>query len=253
MQIDESYCALVNRWIEYAIESNVKELNLSNICPPKYSQVPKSVLVAKSITKLTLCFCNLKSLPNDINLSSLKKLVVGRVYMEDQNFQNLIAGCLVVEEIKFEHCKGLKNICVSGLPKLMVIELVNNFELESVEIEASNLKSLLANFVNPSPIFNLLPCENLKNLALYSANVTDKWLHDLLSKNPLIQSLDLNCCKMLKTINISSDRIQNLTFNRCRALIEVNIATPKLHRLKYFGNRKSFSSNTSTFSVVSSF
>lgn len=158
-------------------------------------------------------------------------MVVGRVYMEDQNFQNLIAGCLVVEEIKFEHCKGLKNICVSGLPKLMVIELVNNFELESVEIEASNLKSLLAHFVNPSPIFNLLPCENLKNLALYSANVTDKWLHDLLSKNPLIESLDLNCCKMLKTINISSDRIQNLTFNRCRALVEVNIATPKLHRL----------------------
>jgi hypothetical protein len=26
--IDESYCALVNRWIGYAIESNVKELYL---------------------------------------------------------------------------------------------------------------------------------------------------------------------------------------------------------------------------------
>ena len=46
MHIDESYCALVNRWIEYAIESNVKELNLSSVCQPKFSQVPKSVLVA---------------------------------------------------------------------------------------------------------------------------------------------------------------------------------------------------------------
>jgi hypothetical protein len=87
MHIDESYCALVNRWIEYAIESNVKELNLSSVCQPKFSQVPKSVLVAKSITKLTLCFCNLKSLHNDINLSSLKKLVVGQVRMDDQNFK----------------------------------------------------------------------------------------------------------------------------------------------------------------------
>jgi hypothetical protein len=57
--IDESYCALVNRWIEYAIESNVKELNLFSVCQTKFSQVQKSVLVAKSITKLTLCFCNL--------------------------------------------------------------------------------------------------------------------------------------------------------------------------------------------------
>jgi hypothetical protein len=175
---------------------------------------------------------------------------VGQVRMDDQNFQNLIAGCPVVEEIKFEYCTGLTSIHVSGLPKLMLIELASNSELENVEIEASNLKSLIANFVSPSPTI-LLSCENLKNLALKSDTVTDKWLHDLLSKSPLIESLDLKCCRMLKTIKISSDRIQNLTFNHCLELVEVNIDTPKLHRLKYFGDRISFSSNTSTFSEVS--
>jgi hypothetical protein len=54
MRLDESDCALVNRWIGYAIESNVKELNL-DIWPSNcllLSELPESVLTAKSITEL---------------------------------------------------------------------------------------------------------------------------------------------------------------------------------------------------------
>jgi hypothetical protein len=79
---------------------------------------------------------------------------------------------------------------VSGLPKLMAIELLQNHELESVEMEASNLESLVLKLRRPCQI-NLVPCENLKKLVLYSSTMTDKWLHDVLSKHPLIESLDL--------------------------------------------------------------
>jgi hypothetical protein len=79
---------VANRWIGYAIESNVKELNLglksyvysSNEGPDAYP-VPKSILRAKSIILLKLSGGNLKlkSSFSDINLSSLRKLVLSRV------------------------------------------------------------------------------------------------------------------------------------------------------------------------------
>jgi hypothetical protein len=91
---DEWYCACVNRWIGYAIESNVKELNIF-ASPKNYYKVPESVLVAKSITELTLWGCNLESFQSQdgIYLSSLKKLVLGEVYnVNDQIVKTLIAS-----------------------------------------------------------------------------------------------------------------------------------------------------------------
>ncbi|GLT62832.1 hypothetical protein SLA2020_354370 [Shorea laevis] len=131
----------------------------------------------------------------------------------------------------------------------MAIEVVFNPELESIEIEASNLESLLIKLSEPCQI-NLLPCENLNKLELYSATVTDKWLHGVLSKHPLIESLNLNRCDMLKRIKISSDRMKSLTFFRCSELVEINVVTPNLHRLEYCGYVISFSSNISTLSEV---
>jgi hypothetical protein len=92
---------------------------------------------------------------------------------------------------------------VLGLPKLMKIVVAYNEELDSVKIEASNLESLLIELCKPCQI-NLLPCENLKKLELYSATVTDEWLHDVLSKHLLIESLTLLRCDILKRIKIST-------------------------------------------------
>ena len=237
MTIDESYCALVNRWIGYAIESNVKELYLFDYYPHGYYHVPDSVTAAKSTTELTISGCKFESFHSDINLSSLKKLLLGDVYLDDQIFQTLIAGCPVVEDIKFQNCYGLKNIRLSCLSKLVTFEVFLNPMLESIEIEASNLESLLIYLWTPCQI-NLHPCENLKKLALYSATVTDKWLCDFLSKHPLIESLDVYNCDMLTTINISSDRMKNLFFFHCEELVEANIIAPNLQRLMQDGNDK---------------
>jgi hypothetical protein len=236
MTIDESYCALVNRWIGYAIECNVKELHLL-VCwyPHGFYNVPNSVMAGKSITELKVWGCKFKPFHSDINLSSLKKLLLRDVYMDDQIFETLIAGCPVVEEINVQHCHGLKNIHLSGLPKLMAFEVFFNPMLESIEIEASNLESLLIYLEMPCQI-NLHPCENLKNLALHSAAVTDKWLHHFLSKHPFIKSLDLHDCSMLKKINISSDRMKSLILVNCKKLVEVKIIAPNLHTLTQYGN-----------------
>jgi len=253
---DESDCALLNRWIDYAVECNVKELNL-NIwidkmtyeLPKKYYELPKRVLLAKSITELKLSQCKLKSFYSDINLPSLKKLVLDTI-MGNKVVQTLIDGCRDLEEMIFNCCYALKSIQVSSLPKLMVIELLQNFELESVEIEASNLESLVFKLRRPCKI-KLGQCENLKKLLLYSCSINDKWLHDVLSKHPLINCLDLRDCDMLKRIKISSHHMKTLAFIGCSELVEVDIVTPNLHRLEYDGDVISFSLNTSSISEVS--
>ncbi|GLT55012.1 hypothetical protein SLA2020_281660 [Shorea laevis] len=256
MRLDESDCALVNRWIDYAIECNVKELNLDLWIDQKWYELPKKkyelperVLVAKSITELNLYGCKLKSFYSDINLSSLKKLVFSVVIVDNKIVQTLIDGCRDVEEMTFDCCSELKSIQVSGLPKLKAIELLQNHELESVEMEASNLESLVLKLGRPCQI-NLGPCENLKKLVLYSCSITDKWLHDVISKHPLIDCLDLRNCNMLKMIKISSHRMKSLTIISCSRLVEVDIVTPILHRLEYDGGVISFSSNTSSLSEV---
>jgi hypothetical protein len=87
----------------------VKELNLglksyfySYEEKPDEYQVPESILRAKSITLLNLSGGNLKSKSSysDINLSSLRKLVLSRVDIDDQIFRSLIYGCPVLEEIE---------------------------------------------------------------------------------------------------------------------------------------------------------
>jgi hypothetical protein len=93
---------------------------------------------------------------------------------------------------------------------------------------------------------------NLKTLVLGSPIVTDKWLHGIiLSKLPLIESLELRYSCILERIKISSDRMKSLTICRCRHLVGVNIVSPNSHTLNYCGDIISLSSNAFTLSEVS--
>ncbi|KAE8126009.1 hypothetical protein FH972_020765 [Carpinus fangiana] len=180
--------ALMNRLIGYVIESNVKELDLI-LRLNYYYQVPKSFVAAKakSITELTL----------------RKRESYLQVHVDEQILQTLIASCPVVEEITND-CYGLTSIHMSGLPKLIAFDLIYKPALESFEMEAPNLKKLI----------------------LRLPKLTYKWLHGILSKCPLIESLDLDTCNMLKRIKISSDHMKSLTIYHCKRLVEVDIVVP---------------------------
>jgi hypothetical protein len=179
----ESDCALVDRWIGYAIERNVKEIYLEIV------SLPGSVLTAKSITELNLVAFKLDSFYSEVNLSSLRKLSLYAVRVEDHQFiQTLLAGCPVVEEISLEVCLGLKSIHVSGLPKLMALELTDKHDHERVKVQASTtFQSLYIHNHKLCMRINLAPCENLKKLVLCAPTTTDKWLHEVLLKHPLIE------------------------------------------------------------------
>ena len=122
---------------------------------------------------------------------------------------------------------------MSGFPKLIAVGLhCNKTTFESFEMEAPNLKKLEL---------------------MYLPNLTDEWLHGILSKYLLIESLILRFCHMLKKIKISSDRMKHLTIFQCNRLVEVDNVAPNLHKLDYYGNVISISSKTLTLSEVSIF
>ena len=88
----------------------MEELNLwfgwSTTC---YS-LPQSVLVAKSLTVLTLKGCCLKSTCSDINLPYLRKLSLKEVDADDEFIQNLIFGCPAIEYMGIFCCQCIKSI-----------------------------------------------------------------------------------------------------------------------------------------------
>ena len=117
-------------WINYVVKSDVKKLSLHFAAG--YYDLPQSILVAKSITVLILRWCKLDTNCGDINLPFLKKLSLSYVDADDKTIQKLVAGSLVIEDMKFLKCHGLKSIKFSGLIKAKLIEVELNDDLERV-------------------------------------------------------------------------------------------------------------------------
>ncbi|XP_075658810.1 F-box/LRR-repeat protein 25-like [Castanea sativa] len=61
------------------------------------------------------------------------------VLEDDKRIQKLVAGCPMIEEMRFLGCNGLKSIKFSALIKAKLIEVELNDDLERVDLGASNL------------------------------------------------------------------------------------------------------------------
>ena len=238
-----SFVETVDRWIGFVVDSDVEEMNLGfGFFGINYT-LPQRVLVAKSLTVLILYKCKLESTCGDIYLPSLKKLSLSYVDADDQMFQNLIAGCPVIESMMFRECRGLKSIKASNVPKVMAITLEGN-ALESLELEAFNLYYLSMRQVTIGSGFNLLHCKNLRHLSLCVVYLSNEWLNNNLPGLALLEKLELKICLELKTIKISNHHFKSLELDRCAYLIEVEIDAPKLSTFIYYGTyRASISSN----------
>ncbi|XP_050289693.1 F-box/FBD/LRR-repeat protein At3g26920-like [Quercus robur] len=225
------------------VDSDVEELNLEFGYFGIDYILPQRVLVAKSLTVLILYKCKLESTCGDIYLPSLKKLSLSHVDADDQIFQNLIAGCPVIESMMFRECRGLKSIKASNVPKVMAITLEGN-ALESLELEAFNLYYLSMRQVTIGSGFNLLHCKNLRLLSLCVVYISNEWLNNNLPGLALLEKLELKICFELKTIKISNHHLKSLDLDRCAYLIEVEIDAPKLSTFIYYGTyQASISSN----------
>ncbi|CAJ2663716.1 unnamed protein product [Trifolium pratense] len=243
----------VDLWLKLASESGVEVLEL---CNHRYNYgecrgdqcyvLPKSVIEAKSLTKLVLtgkirvdqAFMN-----HSIKLFSLRELNLSDVHLEDEKaLEHLISHCPLIEIITLMHFCGsiIKSLSMHGLQKLKTVEIGG---IKEVYIDdAPNLKELFylhENLHTPLKI-DLVRCENLKELVVHSNNsttiITNKWFLDLFPKFSFLERLELLDCTTSEKINISSVRLKFLKLLHCYNLKEANIDAPNLSSCNFLLN-----------------
>lgn len=141
--LDDSEFA--DRCVCYAIESNVKELELHTILRgDRLYHLPQMVFCSETLNVLNLFGCLLLEFPgrNSVKLPSLRKLRLAQVRASDQVIENLVAGGPLIEDLIFEFCEGLKSIKLFGHSKLRDIKIKGGREAEEVNINALNAHSI---------------------------------------------------------------------------------------------------------------
>ena len=240
--LNKKNTALVNKWVQMAVENRVKVLDVVVTKNKKtLYRLPEIVFSAKRLTVLKLVGCRLEhsNMKNTITLYSLKKLSLGNVYVEEQMLQNLVSCCPSIEHLTLKYCVGLKKfhahaplkyLTISSLPKLETVYY----------IEGSSIRNLIYGYSIGEELgeIKVNACQNLRVLSLTGASITDQCLYDLGTKFPHLQTLNLSHCNMLETVHISSPSLNTLILWFCNKIREGEIDTPNLRNFKVYSNDK---------------
>ncbi|XVF25091.1 hypothetical protein REPUB_Repub13aG0184000 [Reevesia pubescens] len=233
----------MDQWIDLGVKNNIKELELhvpGNL--RRFYSLPKCVFAANTMTALRVYGCKLGPC-NDLNLSNLQKLCLGKLYVNEQMIENLIHSCPLLEDFRLIYSIRLKTFQVSNLPKLKRVDLHTCSGLQEVKLQAPNLETFwfLGKKNMPCKI-DLSTCSALKSLTLEDIKLKDELLQKHLSRFPVLENLVLSKCNALKNITISSFQLKRLTLRECRLLEEADIDTPNLISFEYKGDKMPFSS-----------
>lgn len=232
-----------DHWLDCVVSCDVKELNLEigGNHDIRYS-LPKSVLGVNSITKLKLKGCELSSASLvNTKLPSLQNLSLQYVYLDEGAMDSLAATFPNLEVFTFKYCYGLTRLEVSGLTKLVKVDVEHNAEhYEAVEIDAPNLLEFtymhegewLDSFSHPCEI-EVATCKSMKRLKLVGVLFDDFDLNMLLEGLPVLEQLFLYECDNLRDVCISSPHLVELEFERCRYLLTAAIHSPNLKIFHY--------------------
>ncbi|KAM7258498.1 hypothetical protein ACFE04_014239 [Oxalis oulophora] len=242
----------IDKWIQDALHSNVRELRLSFSCSGFSYNLPHFVLLAKSIVTLVLHYCKLPLVTSvfKTNLSSLKKLCLDRVDLNDYDSpQNLFAN---IEDLTLQSCSGLTSLRISHPAKLKKVMLSCNFDLESVFIDTLSL--IEANFGDGSTlkVIDIKYCKNLRNITVFD-NIAEGWLNEGLNYYPALQYLLLliHDDKTMKGATISSNSLKTLEILNFSRENKFGVNTPNLSQFTYSGYAPEFSLNAPALASAS--
>lgn len=249
------HACLVYEWIGLATKSRLEELRLK-VLTSRYDisfRVPDEIFGCSSLTVLKLggCVLELPFSEGAIKFHFLQKLSLDRVIVNEDTVKDLFKSCPSIVGLSFKNCRGLENLCVSGLPKLKILRFIGAMQLgehitlRRVYIEAPSLQNLIIG--GNSAKINVAASQELKILTLKGGNIVcGRMFRDLVSKFPLLEKLHLDNCSFLRRVNISSKHLKILTINKCNEImVGSKIDTPNLHSFEYSGNRIPFFSLSS--------
>ncbi|TXG68569.1 hypothetical protein EZV62_003504 [Acer yangbiense] len=136
------FVTFVDGCVCYAIRSNVKELKLkffSSNRVYKWYDLSGLVLSAKTLHVLKLRGCKLELPRNIMKLSSLRKLNLSRVYIDDHMIENLVEGfhslsklllILHYDEFSYKQMMCEENTCCKSFPISCWERCMEEVELE---------------------------------------------------------------------------------------------------------------------------
>ncbi|KAJ6433382.1 hypothetical protein OIU84_017138 [Salix udensis] len=201
--------------ISYAIENNVKELELDVVGKRSklmaHYSLPMKVLSAHSIIVL-----------------SLKGFML-------EPPQNLALDFPSIKELRLEKCKGMQKLSVSSQSlKIVVLEFCQG--LEKVEIDAPNLESFsFGGGANSSCSVDVTACMSLEYLSLKNAEITDEWIKHEIPKFIRLEVFKVGRCRLLKNFHVSNANLKTLEISDCSNLQKIEIYSRSLNTFVYGG------------------
>ncbi|KAI3451098.1 hypothetical protein Pfo_007763 [Paulownia fortunei] len=193
----------LDRWLNYAINNNVKDLVLAHHTNARTNDVwryvlPESLFTATSLENLDLFGCQFR-LSNGIGFS-LRKLRLSLVYIDEETLQSVLSHCCLLEELCIESCEGFQVVRVAGL-KLESVDLyLDRDQVQIVAVAAPNLKSLSYGGGLASVQGSLVASkyyEKIKELTLHNLDITDAFLR-VIPEFPQLEKLELKMCCFLE-------------------------------------------------------
>ncbi|XP_038688810.1 putative F-box/LRR-repeat protein At4g15060 [Tripterygium wilfordii] len=119
----------IRRLITAVVRRNVEELEINtDDARDRLLQLPESLYVSASLTRLDLTICCILKFPPSTCLSSLKHLRFKFIkFTDDVSTQQFFSGCPVLETICFDESVWT-NLCSVGLraPKLWKLEIIED-------------------------------------------------------------------------------------------------------------------------------
>ncbi|TXG46760.1 hypothetical protein EZV62_026054 [Acer yangbiense] len=208
--------------------------------------LPQIHFLSNAIEDLELQCYKLELPRSCVKLSSLRKLSLRDVYMDDHTVKNLVCGCPLIEYLEFASChlcEGFKSLELFGPITLNKIKIVRCQGVERLDINALNVRFLEIHGSFISCKVNIVFCKNLTHLKLSGIDIKDEWFYTQISKLSVLEVLNVSSSNGLKNVKISNPCLKELFIVSWWDLVELNIDTPKLHSLYYVGNMIFLSAN----------
>ncbi|KAM6570483.1 hypothetical protein CsatB_018468 [Cannabis sativa] len=238
----------LDKWLDFAVENKVKEINLSfsgDWSSSSYYWLPETLVVkAIYLTILDLALVRLDS-RYSFSFPSLKSLSLSSVWFADTDtVDKLLLGSPSLENLQLDFdvfsFRDCLHLCSVSL-KFLDINTPNNI---GVEIECINLESLtLQGFIFDK--INLSSCSKaIRNISLTCFwGAVSSSLEHLISSLPLLENLTLSNWHpwKLKHIKISSQTLKSFNLNHSDSEEELTVlieSAPKLTSFCYNGNFK---------------
>ncbi|KAI3458590.1 hypothetical protein Pfo_015253 [Paulownia fortunei] len=239
--IDSEIASHIDDWIGLATKNCIRELDLEmrDDMPTVWYCLPPTTFAAKSLEVLRLKGCKLEKplFAARRKFSSLREVSLVDVCLDDEALHDIMFGCPSLEDFTLMECVGLKILVIPCLPKLKRLTVHDIETFERIDIEAINLESF--HYRGSGKMLNIFiaSLKYLKELYIDSAQITDDLFEDLISKLPVLKTLELTRCFGITRVAISHCFLENLSLCHKSSLLTLHIETPILQSFEYAAER----------------